>query len=183
MSKLKSEPGLWKNFVPLGFHVDYWDRLGWRDPLAAKEWTDRQYSYSNAWKSGSVYTPGFVLDGREWRDPKIPATANQKTGVLRIDLVNGEGSAQFTPANAEMKNFQFNIAQLGFDLTNKVTAGENNGRNLRQDFVVLSLQSQPMPDGKAKIALPANSRVGAIAAWVTVRNRVEPIQAVGGWLK
>ncbi len=121
--------------MPLGFHVDYWDRLGWRDPLAAKEWTDRQYSYSNAWKSGSVYTPGFVLDGREWRDPKIPATANQKTGVLRIDLVNGEGSAQFTPANAEMKNFQFNIAQLGFDLTNKVTAGENNGRNLRQDFV------------------------------------------------
>jgi len=34
LSKLKNEPGLWKNFVPLAFHVDYWDRLGWRDPFA-----------------------------------------------------------------------------------------------------------------------------------------------------
>ena len=64
LSKLKSEPGLWKNFVPLAFHVDYWDRLGWRDPFAAKEWTARQYQYSTNWKSESVYTPGFVLDGR-----------------------------------------------------------------------------------------------------------------------
>ena len=39
LSKLKNEPGLWKNFVPLAFHVDYWDHLGWKDPFASKEWT------------------------------------------------------------------------------------------------------------------------------------------------
>src|ERR671937_1167549 len=61
-SKLKAEPRLWKDFVPLAFHVDYWDRLGWRDPFAAREWTARQYQYSASWKSESVYTPGFVLD-------------------------------------------------------------------------------------------------------------------------
>src|SRR6476646_4780454 len=43
LSKLKSEPRLWKDFVPIAFHVDYWDRLGWRDPFATKEWTARQY--------------------------------------------------------------------------------------------------------------------------------------------
>src|SRR6476469_6677200 len=63
LSKLKSESGLWKDFVPLAFHVDYWDRLGWRDPYAAKQWTARQYDYSSRWNSGSVYTPGFVLNG------------------------------------------------------------------------------------------------------------------------
>src|SRR6059036_376240 len=62
LSKLKAEPGLWKDFLPLAFHVDYWDRLGWRDPFAAKEWTARQYQYSANWKKESVYTPGFVLD-------------------------------------------------------------------------------------------------------------------------
>src|SRR5437868_13297928 len=67
-SKLKTEPGLWKDFVPLAFHVDYWNHLGWRDPFAAKEWTARQYQYAARWKIGSVYTPGFVVDGREWPD-------------------------------------------------------------------------------------------------------------------
>src|SRR6186713_3438579 len=68
LSKLKDEPRLWRDFVPLAFHVDYWDRLGWRDPFAARQWTARQYDYSSRWNSSSVYTPGFVLNGREWRD-------------------------------------------------------------------------------------------------------------------
>src|SRR5258707_11357310 len=51
VSKLKDEPRLWRDFVPLAFHVDYWDRLGWRDPFAAKQWTARQYDYSSRWKS------------------------------------------------------------------------------------------------------------------------------------
>src|SRR3954470_548589 len=65
LSKLKTEPQLWRDFVPVAFHVDYWDHLGWRDPFAAKRWTARQSEYSARWKNNSVYTPGFVLDGRE----------------------------------------------------------------------------------------------------------------------
>ncbi len=68
LSKLKDDAGLWRDFVPLAFHVDYWDRPGWRDPFASKVWTARQYEYSARWKSSNVYTPGFVLDGREWRN-------------------------------------------------------------------------------------------------------------------
>src|SRR2546421_8506510 len=79
LSKFKTEPRLWKDFVPLAFHVDYWDRLGWRDPFAAKEWTARQYQYSASWKSDAVYTPGFVLDGHEWRDRNIPIPPAQTT--------------------------------------------------------------------------------------------------------
>ncbi|MDQ3115241.1 MAG: DUF1223 domain-containing protein [Verrucomicrobiota bacterium] len=54
LSKLKDDPGLWRDFVPLAFHVDYWDRLGWRDPFASKVWTSRQYEYSARWKSSNV---------------------------------------------------------------------------------------------------------------------------------
>src|SRR6266576_6091859 len=57
LSKLKGEPGLWKDFVPLAFHVDYWDRLGWRDPWANKSFSDRQRAYAKQWRSDSVYTP------------------------------------------------------------------------------------------------------------------------------
>jgi hypothetical protein len=54
---------------------------------------------------------------------------------------------------------------------------------LRQDFVVLSLTNEKMLSGKAEVALNADSRAGAIAAWITAPDQLEPIQAVGGWLR
>jgi hypothetical protein len=70
-----------------------------------------------------------------------------------------------------------------------VTAGENSGRKLSQDFVVMFLTTGRMSDGQAEIPLtiypqpPAPNPIGAIAVWITARNQVEPIQAVGGWLR
>ena len=88
LSKLKEERGLWRDFVPLAFHVDYWDRLGWRDPFASKAWTQRQYAYSARWKISSVYTPGFVLDGREWRNNGVPTADSDTPGTLRVSVTN-----------------------------------------------------------------------------------------------
>jgi len=183
ISKLKTEPRLWKDFVPLAFHVDYWDRLGWRDPFAAKEWTARQYQYSEAWKSESVYTPGFVLDGREWMERSAPKPSSEKSGALKLSISNGKVVAEFQPADGGTKDVDFHIATLGFDLTTKVTAGENSGRSLGQDFVVLALANQNMSAGKTELAFNPDSRAGAIAAWITSPNQLEPIQAVGGWLR
>jgi hypothetical protein len=183
LSKLKGEPRLWKDFVPVAFHVDYWDRLGWRDPFAAKEWTARQYQYSANWKSESVYTPGFVLDGRELRDRTVPTSSNDKPGVLKLLVTNDKIIAGFVPTNGGMQDVDLHVAALGFDLMTKVTAGENTGRNLRQDFIVLSLAHQKIVDGKAEVSLNADMHAGAIAAWITPPNQLEPIQAVGGWLR
>ncbi|PYI75487.1 MAG: DUF1223 domain-containing protein [Verrucomicrobia bacterium] len=183
-SKLKTEPGLWKEFVPLAFHVDYWNHLGWRDPFAVKEWTARQYQYAARWKIDSVYTPGFVVDGREWRDRRLPPAATSKPGSLRLSIANGKVLAEFHPIQANARDFDLHVARLGFDLTTKITAGENNGRNLRQDFVVLSLVNEKMSDGKADMPFAGgDTRAGAIAAWITAPEQIEPIQATGGWLR
>ena len=147
LSRLKNEPRLWKDFVPVAFHVDYWDRLGWRDPFASKQGTARQYQYSQGWKSESVYTPGFVLDGREWMDRQIPTASNEKSGALKFTIRDGKAVAEF---DGTMKDVDLHTATLGFDLTTKISAGENNGRSLGQDFVVLSLTNQKMPAGKAE---------------------------------
>ena len=183
LSKLKNEPGLWKNFVPLAFHVDYWDRLGWRDPFASKEWTARQYQYSENWKSESVYTPGFVLDGREWAGRSIPPAATENPGVLKLSINDGKLIAAFVSSNVAVKDVDLHVATLGFDLNTKVGAGENSGRNLRQDFVVLSISNQKMSNGKTEFVFNPDSRARAIAAWITAPNQIEPIQAVGGWLR
>ena len=61
LSKLTTHPSLWKTFVPVAFHVNYWDNLGWKDRFASVEFTQRQRTYASGWNSGTVYTPEFVL--------------------------------------------------------------------------------------------------------------------------
>src|SRR5688572_26576905 len=50
--------------IPLAFHVDYWDHLGWPDPFASRRWTERQQAYAKAFRSRSLYTPQAVIAGR-----------------------------------------------------------------------------------------------------------------------
>ena len=189
LSNLKNEPRLWQDFVPVAFHVDYWDHLGWRDPFASKRWTERQANYSARWKSGGVYTPAFVLDGVAWRNSAaLPPAATETPGVLKI-TINGEYvTAAFNPSAGVPGPYEIHLARLGFALDRNVTAGENSGRKLVHDFVVLGLTNETMKSGMKELRLPAESKEGpkarsAIAAWVTQAGQIEPIQAVGGWLR
>ena len=51
------------NILALGFHVDYWDRLGWKDPLSGEGSTERQRAYARQFHTGEVYTPQMVVNG------------------------------------------------------------------------------------------------------------------------
>src|SRR5215472_358919 len=86
-SQLKTRPRLWIDFVPTAFHVDYWDYLGWQDPFGTAANSDRQRKYATQWKSHSVYTPGFVLDGKEWGDwgsrDEMPHPSGPISGTLK----------------------------------------------------------------------------------------------------
>ena len=85
MSRLKNDPGLWKKFVPIAFHVDYWDRLGWRDRFSSQRWTERQLGYAALWRSDSVYTPAVVRNGselRNWSGASVSGPNEKTSGVL-----------------------------------------------------------------------------------------------------
>ena len=188
LSTLKDEPRLWQDFVPIAFHVDYWDHLGWRDPFALPRWTERQADYSTHWKAESVYTPAFALDGAAWRSMTLPTVSPDLVGVLRI-TVNGERViASFKPAEPTKRHYEIHLARLGFGLGGDVTAGENKGRKLLHDFVVLALTSEGFKTESKELKLPAPSIKSAtasrtaIAAWITQAGQLDSIQAVGGWL-
>jgi hypothetical protein len=189
LSNLKNEPRLWQDFVPVAFHVDYWDHLGWRDPFASDKWTERQAVYSAHWKSESVFTPAFVLDGVVWRNAAVPSTSTETPGVLKISIKGERLAASFKPTISAGQRYEIHVARLGFALGSDVTAGENNGRKLMHDFVVLGLNNEAMRSGLKEMGLPAPSSKqvagsrSAIAAWVTQAGQLEPIQAVGGWLQ
>jgi len=50
--------------VVLSYHVSYWDYIGWQDPFATEETTQRQYDYAEALRQRNVYTPQMVIGGR-----------------------------------------------------------------------------------------------------------------------
>ncbi|HKP92360.1 MAG TPA: DUF1223 domain-containing protein [Chthoniobacterales bacterium] len=190
LSGLKTQARLWQDIVPIAFHVDYWDHLGWRDPFASKTWTERQADYSARCKKESVYTPGFVLDGKEWHYGPLPPAAPETPGVLALKINGDRVAASFKPtSNDGPGRYDIHLARLGFALNSDVTAGENNGRKLVHDFVVLGLTNETMKAAGKELRLPAPTTKitpearGAVVAWITQNGQMEPIQAVGGWLQ
>jgi hypothetical protein len=181
--------------VPVSFHVDYWDYLGWRDPWASKSFSERQRDYAQSWHSDSIYTPGFVLNGREWRswsqEKTGPRASATKAGVLRANSEDGaHWHVTFSAEGRNVSDYEVHAAILANELISDVKSGENRGRRLHHDFVVTALSTQPLAgrgDSVEGDFVFKNDnqqlRSGlAIAFWVTRRGSLEPLQAVGGWL-
>ncbi len=190
LTKLKTDPRLWQEFVPTSYHVDYWDYLGWTDRWAKPEFTSRQRQYSRTWGTSSIYTPGFVLDGREWRSwgGKVPANSARKSGILSVtESEPGKFKINFAiPEGLGKAALKAHVAVLGFDILSNVTAGENSGRKLLHDFVVLQHQSIPLSkEGAADFDLPRPAKNAApkigLAFWVSPQDGESPIQSTGGW--
>jgi hypothetical protein len=187
MNALRDDPGLWSRFIPLAFHVDYWDRLGWPDPYASKQYTERQYQHRRENNISSVYTPGVILSGEEWRGwirrNRIESNA-ANVGVLSFKADPQKAIVQYKQGR---KNVVLNMVLLGFGMDTKVERGENKNRVLRQEFVVLSHQEiGPGENGQWQVALP-NDPIGtaseyALAFWVSGPNNLAPIQSTGYWI-
>ncbi len=178
--------------VPLAFHVDYWDYLGWRDEFSDASFSQRQRLYYQLGHTASVYTPGFVINGAEWRGffslsrnqpPIEPADA---PGMLELIGTNQTFTAAFTPAEEGKTNLMINLAYLGTGLSNRIKRGENAGKELHHDFVVLAMYEKSLreKDGAFRASLPRAElrNATAVAAWVSERGNPTPIQAVGGYL-
>ena len=192
-SSLQHKADLWSDFVPISFHVDYWDDIGWRDRFATPEFSARQRRYADEGAANVVYTPGFFRNGREWRGwflGSLLAASVSSVGNLSVHIEDDEVSAYFDPEHDFDEDLTIHVALLGMDLESRVSAGENVGRTLRHDFVVINATSVPLRKMGAaytgKLGMP-ESRVrlerSAIVAWVSPRGRQMPIQATGGFLR
>jgi len=158
--------------VPLGYHVTYWDRLGWRDRFSDPAWTERQNDYALALGLRSVYTPQAVVGGasdlvasrrgalierieQSARRPRIPLdlATSIDDDVLTVRLTIPEGAA---PASAEAW-----VALAEDGLATDVERGENRDRRLRHVAVVRARESLgPIPTGAgAKSLRPVRMRL------------------------
>ncbi len=193
VSSLRDDPRLWREFVPVAFHVDYWDRLGWPDRFADADFTRRQQDHAQSTGMRTIYTPGFFLDGAEWRRwfglRELELPAGDGAGELRAWREDGRVQIRYRPDGARRLTLRAHVALLGFGLQSDVQRGENAGRRLQHDFVVLEHREAALrPDGdvlaaSATLASPAEAgERQAIAVWVSEANAPAPLQAAGGWL-
>ena len=139
--------------TPLAFHVDYWDYIGWKDRFSKGEHSDRQRKTAAFGGAGFVYTPQFVMSGRDFKgwdnsrlnekieaSQKLASRANLKlSAVAEADgSITLKTNAEATnPDNA--KKADVFIALYENKLVSQVKAGENSGSTLKHDYVVREL--------------------------------------------
>ena len=146
ISKLKNSDDLWNDVIPIAFHVDYWNYLGWKDEMAEEIFSDRQRQCRREGSISQVYTPGFVVDGKEWRgffkrkmlEPAEPV----QVGEITLQINSGTISAKFIPQINIDETLVFHAAVLGFNIENNIQAGENAGKTLLHDFAVIAYDSK-----------------------------------------
>ncbi len=193
MSKFKDDSRLWKQLVPMNFHVDYWDYLGWSDPYASRIFTQRQKDYKRLKLSATVATPGFIVAGEGWngwfkRQP-VPLKSATAAGLLTANIKDNVAQVRFNPTQETQHDLQLYVAVLGFDQVTKVVAGENSGKALPHDFVVMGYKRTAMENihGKltAQLTLPNVSRFDspqkALVFWVSSTGNPTPIQVAADW--
>lgn len=193
LSSLTGDSRLWRQLVPVAFHVDYWDDLGWRDRYDSPAYTARQQATALHAGNANVYTPEFVLDGGEWRDwfghrpLSLPAPA--KAGVLSLGIDGYQVKVHFAPSSATGQPLEVHAVLLAFGVQTHVGAGENLGAVLVHDFLVLSYGRARLTPGKQGYAgelvldpTKVKATRYALAAWVSPQDDPEPLQAAGGWI-
>jgi len=147
LSGLLAQAGNTQRLVPLAFHVDYWNRLGWADRFSKPSYSARQRWIADVNRSRTIYTPQFVLDGRDARPMQsgLPAVRNEREAAaeIHLELVPPAGRRMEIRGEARMRvpkeDAQVFLALHENNLTTRIEAGENAGRLLRHDFVVREL--------------------------------------------
>ncbi|MDN3640049.1 DUF1223 domain-containing protein [Simiduia curdlanivorans] len=184
LNNFKSDSDLWVTLFPIAWHVDYWDDLGWVDKFSSTDANHRQYRYHHQKVTSGVYTPQAVINGVEWRalmtrfKPELPETKKSSQPKLSLHVSGNKFTAQ-----TELENTLLNLAVIGMDFSINVKRGENSGRILEQQFVMLGFAQYPQQGVHWQGELPAskdNIPPQAVIAWITEPGNNTPLSITGG---
>lgn len=154
LSELAGQPGV----LALSFHVDYWDYIGWQDPFAAPQYTNRQREYAAALGLRYVYTPQIVVDGRHdvvgsHRREVTRAIERSRESAPRVEVtledVDG-GRVQISTGDAPAGGATVWLVTFDDNHDTQVARGENGGRSLHNSNVVREMTTLGTWTGEAK---------------------------------
>jgi hypothetical protein len=184
--------------IPLAFHVDYWDYIGWKDRYASPTYTQRQHELADIARARTVYTPQVILNGKDFRASSsrladaaktingLPARAQIQIGLAERAPREWQISSDISvPDASQQRDAAMYLALYENRLTSDVRAGENSGVLLKHDYVVREWVGPLALDG-GKLSLNRNinlkpeqkTRDSGLVAIVQNRRTGEVLQAL-----
>jgi hypothetical protein len=145
-----------KSVIPLAYHVDYWNHLGWADPFSSHQWSERQSDYARAMNLDGEYTPQMVIGGGWQCGGSDAGSIERAVAAARSEPALGRTSIQTSLVAAGSRKLEVKVnAQLltaagpgrrvvmlaiyENGLVSKIGAGENGGREITYDYTVRKL--------------------------------------------
>lgn len=190
-SRIKNQP-----IYGLAFHVDYWDYIGWQDPYASSEFSDRQRRYAQAFGSSRIYTPQMVVNGRKEfvGSNARKASSAIESALERPPVVTMKIALSDVRTNDNSVSFAYeippapedaviNFAVVERHLAQDVRRGENRGRTLQHENVVRAFRT--VAAGKLSdtlsLDLPAGVQLenSSLIAYVQHNRTMEVLGAIG----
>lgn len=170
LSKLKKN----REIIALSFHVSYWNGLGWLDPFSQQEFSERQQHYGQHFGLSSIYTPQLIINGQAecvGSDEKIVNQLLEKAKKNNINLFK-KVALQKSGSNSLKINYELlsvpkdatlNFVIISDSETTKVKRGENAGRTLVNENIVLHLQTLSATiKGEILINLPQKQNLSLV---------------------
>ena len=166
--------------VPLAFHVDYWNYIGWTDPFSSKAWTVRQRRYARTLRQDTIYTPQLVVDG--WRQCVGADERSVRREIERAAAVGSSGriDLEVTPKGdraievrlsarlerrIDPKALEALVVVFESGLVTEVPRGENANKTLENEFVVRRLESAFTLAGNAGATGSGSLRIALDREW------------------
>ncbi len=153
-----------KNVFVLSYHVDYWNRLGWKDPFSSSTYSDYQRDYAQQFNSRSIYTPQLVVNGDihftgSNRGKAIQAIDEYKKTksltTISLDNIEKKASEISLDYNVEGKDFkQLTLVLVVAERITKVQRGENRSRTLTNTNIVATRLLKSEGSGKVTLQIP-----------------------------
>ena len=166
-----------QNVYVLSYHVDYWNRLGWKDPFSNVSYSNYQSEYAKQFKSQSVYTPQLVVNGNEHYTGSNQVKVKQSLAKYQKNSKSNT-SINITDIKKTDTAVHFNYKVNGTNINNtlfaivvskrstKIYRGENNNRTLDNHNIVANFRSSKQEAGAISISIPN---------WITANDELNLI--------
>jgi hypothetical protein len=154
-----------KNIFFLEYHVDYWNKLGWKDPYSSFQYTNRQKNYTSVLNEESLYTPMMIVNGTNSftgsDQQKANTSVHEALSTIpeiglktKIDSTASDTLYLHYEATKADKNFLIRAAITEDGVVSAVTAGENSGRTLAHEAVVRIFFSSEISKLSGQLKIP-----------------------------
>jgi hypothetical protein len=158
-----------KPIYVLAYHVDYWDRQGWKDMFSKADFTRRQIQYSSLFNISSVYTPQVIINGKKEfigsHESEIKEAIEQQLSAKPVATLQIRGQRVGEKLTIDYKTekgmgeYALLIAVIQKTAETKVIRGENAGHILSHVQIVRQLRTEQLNglgQGTSTITLPEN---------------------------